>query len=67
MLKMCYIVTYERWLSKQSKKMIHFNIIIKSMRHFLGSIGVRGSVRGPFFTRHTHTHTDLYTNCIMYK
>ena len=22
------------------------------MRHFLGSVGVRGSVRGPFFTRH---------------
>ena len=33
-------------------KMIPFNIIIKSMRHFLGSVGVRGSVRGPFFTRH---------------
>ena len=33
-------------------KMIHFNIIIKSMRHFLGSVGVRGSVRGPFCTRH---------------
>ena len=22
------------------------------MKHFLGSVGVRGSVRGPFFTRH---------------
>ena len=28
------------------------NIIIESMRHFLGSVIVRGSVRGPFFTRH---------------
>ena len=33
-------------------KMIHFSSIIESMRHFLGSVGVRGSVRGPFFTRH---------------
>ena len=37
---------------KRVFKMIHFNIIIKSMRYFLGSVGVRGSVRGPFFTRH---------------
>ena len=22
------------------------------MRHFVGSVGVRGSVRGPYFTRH---------------
>ena len=22
------------------------------MKHFLGSVGVRGFVRGPFFTRH---------------
>ena len=29
-----------------------FSILIKSMRHFLGSVGVRGSVRGPFFTKH---------------
>ena len=34
------------------KKMIQFIIIIKSMRHFLGSVGVRGSVRGQCFTRH---------------
>ena len=35
-------------------KIIHFNTIIKTMRHFLGSVGVRGygSVRGPFFTKH---------------
>ena len=33
-------------------KMIHFSIIIKSMRHFLGSVMVRGSVKGLFFTRH---------------
>ena len=51
MLKMCYIVTYGPWLSKQSLKMIHFKIIIKSTRHFLGSLGVCGSVRGPYFTR----------------
>ena len=25
------------------------------MKHFLGSVGVRGSVRGPFFTRHRAT------------
>ena len=37
---------------KTNLKMIHFNIIIKSRRHFLGSVGVRESVRGPFFTRH---------------
>ena len=30
----------------------HFNILIKSMRHSLGSVGVRGSVRGLFFTKH---------------
>ena len=29
-------------------KMIHFSSIIKSMRHFLGSVGVHGSVRGQF-------------------
>ena len=28
------------------------------MKHFLGSVGVRGSVRGPFFTRHL-----LWTGC----
>ena len=33
-------------------KMIHFNTIIESMRHFLGSIRVFGYVRGPIFTRH---------------
>ena len=47
------------------------------MKPFLGSVGVRGSVRGPFFTRHqniyiyihtyVHTHIDIiclymYTN-----
>ena len=33
-------------------KKIHFNIIIKNMRRFLGSVGVRGYVRGLFFTIH---------------
>ena len=52
MQKMGYMVTHGPWLSKQSYIIIHFIIIIKNMKHFLGSVGVRGSVRGPFFTRH---------------
>ena len=49
---MCYIVTYGPWHIKTILKMIHFNIIIKSMRHFMESVGVCWSVSGPFFTRH---------------
>ena len=49
---MGYMVTHGPWPSKQSQIIIHFNIIIKNMKHFLGSIEIRGSVRGPFFTRH---------------
>ena len=30
------------------------------MKHFLGSVGVRGSVRGPFFTRHPPTINKCY-------
>ena len=33
---------------QNSLKMIQFNIIPKSRRHFLRPVGVRGSVRGPF-------------------
>ena len=44
-------VTYGPWLSNQSQIIIYFNIIIKNMKHFLGSVEVRGFVRGPFFTR----------------
>ena len=54
MLKMGYMVTHGPWLSKQSEIIIHFNIIIKIMKHFLGSVTICGSVRGLFFTRNLH-------------
>ena len=39
---------------------VPFNVIIKRMRYFVGSVRVRGSVRGPFFTRHLHVNADMY-------
>ena len=62
MLKMGYMVTHGPWLSKQSEIIIHFNIIIKIMKHFLGSVRICGSVRGLFFTRNLHVHPIVPRN-----
>ena len=68
-LEMGYMDTNETCLSKQSEKLntkyykldIFSNII---MRHFLGSVGVRRSVRGPFFTRHQKIDKCTVDDCI---
>ena len=52
MLKMGYKLPMGLCIKTILKNDTFFSIIIKSVRHFLGSVGVRGSVRGPFFTRH---------------
>ena len=56
MLNMDYMVTCGTWQSKQSYKIIHFNIKIKNRRHFLGSAWVCGSISlGSVFTKHRHS------------